>query len=121
MLLERGAGMEERTVDGYTALIVAARWGRTDIGFEKNKNKIVTMYVLCMYVHLYMHYVCMYVLCMYVCTMYLCIYVLCMPECMYVCMNLCIYVLCMYVCVYVLCIYMYLYNASDLILLILKF
>ena len=31
LLLERGAGMEERTADGYTALIVAARWGRTDI------------------------------------------------------------------------------------------
>ena len=31
LLLERGAGMEERTTDGYTALIVAARLGRTDI------------------------------------------------------------------------------------------
>ena len=31
LLLERGAGREERTTDGYTALIVAARLGRTDI------------------------------------------------------------------------------------------
>ena len=31
MLLERGAGLEERTTDGYTALIVASRWGRTEI------------------------------------------------------------------------------------------
>ena len=31
MLLERDAGLEERTTDGYTALIVASRWGRTEI------------------------------------------------------------------------------------------
>ena len=31
MLLERGAEMEERTTDGYTALILASRWGRTEI------------------------------------------------------------------------------------------